>query len=103
MTDGWGDHYSEFWVGIGSALPEQVKVTVRNAPKVIFFYGPLGLVTVEKIETLEFDGWEIFDGFQQSVVRFESMKDAKSNVLKIFDMRIKEILERGEDPEIAEY
>ncbi|WP_460273563.1 hypothetical protein [Celeribacter sp. ULVN23_4] len=96
---GWGEHYDEFWTGIGSSMPSQVLVAVRNTPAQIFFHGPLGLVVAEKIESFEFDGWEIFDGIECSETRFENVRDAKTAVLKLYLSRVEEIRERGDDPD----
>ncbi len=75
------NYLPEFWGGLGTELTllglGHMTPAWRDDTKTMFLYGSLGLITAQKIEALEFDGWEIFVGFHNIIRRFEDAQDAQ--------------------------
>lgn len=61
-----------------------LSIAERTETKMVLFYCDLGIVTAQKIETLEFDGWEIWEGFNRETYRFEDLLDAHAQIKLIF-------------------
>jgi hypothetical protein len=85
VNDPFGEFYREVWVGLGTELYlaglVNLRVWTRPDTKTIFFFSDAGIVTVQKLECLEFDGWELFVGSDHSVRRFEDVRTLQMAVI----------------------
>lgn len=83
-----GAFCSELWFGLGTDLTlfigSKVHVWTRGATRTVFFFGELGLLTAQRIRTLEFDGWELFEALEDRVIRLADLRAAQDRILEIF-------------------
>jgi len=87
----WGAFYEELWVGLGTELAfsnlPKVHVWTRGETETVFFFGDLGLITAQKIQCLEFDGWELFEAVERRVSRYEEVADAQRRIVELLRSR----------------
>ena len=89
------DPLNRLWLAIAHYLMDKGYAACPGDDESLYSWGPLGLFHVRSLQSLEFDGWEVFVSDKRTS-RFETEKQVRDYVVEVVQEAQDEAREFGE-------